>query len=40
MDYIATGRAEGARLLTGGERVRPQGFEGGFFVAARRSSPT
>ena len=32
MDYIATGRAEGARLLTGGERARLQGFEGGFFV--------
>ena len=31
MDYIAMGRAEGARLLTGGERVRPQGFDG-FFV--------
>jgi betaine-aldehyde dehydrogenase len=32
MDYIAKGRAEKARLLTGGERVRPQGFEGGFFI--------
>jgi betaine-aldehyde dehydrogenase len=32
MDHIATGLAEGARLLAGGERVRPQGFEGGFFV--------
>ncbi|MFO1140859.1 MAG: betaine-aldehyde dehydrogenase [Amaricoccus sp.] len=32
MDYIAQGRAEGARLLTGGDRPRPQGFEGGFFV--------
>ena len=33
MDYIAAGRDEGARLVTGGERVRPQGFDGGFFVA-------
>ena len=32
MDYIAGGRAEGARLLTGGARARIQGFEGGFFV--------
>jgi betaine-aldehyde dehydrogenase len=31
MDYIAKGRAEGARLLAGGERARPQGFDG-FFV--------
>jgi betaine-aldehyde dehydrogenase len=31
MDYIAKGRAEGARLLVGGERARPQGFDG-FFV--------
>ena len=29
--YIARGRAEGATLLTGGERTYPQGF-GGFFV--------
>ena len=32
LDYIAKGRAEGARLVTGGERARVQGFEGGFFV--------
>ncbi|MFO1211000.1 MAG: betaine-aldehyde dehydrogenase [Amaricoccus sp.] len=32
MDFIARGRAEGARLLTGGDRSRPQGFESGFFV--------
>jgi betaine-aldehyde dehydrogenase len=32
MGYIASGRAEGARLVTGGERARVQGFEGGFFV--------
>jgi betaine-aldehyde dehydrogenase len=32
MDYVARGRAENARLLTGGERISPQGFEGGFFV--------
>src|SRR5690606_24643309 len=31
MDYIARGCAEGATLLTGGERARPQGFPG-FFV--------
>ena len=31
MDYIASGRAEGARLLTGGERVRAAGLRG-FFV--------
>ena len=34
IDFIAKGRAEGARLVTGGERARIQGFEGGFFVAA------
>ena len=32
MDFIAKGRAEGARLVTGGERARIQGFEGGVFV--------
>jgi betaine-aldehyde dehydrogenase len=32
IDLIAAGRAEGARLVTGGARVAPQGFEGGFFV--------
>lgn len=32
MGFIETGRAEGARLVTGGERARVQGFEGGFFV--------
>jgi betaine-aldehyde dehydrogenase len=32
MDFIARGRAEGARLFTGGERARVRGFEGGFFV--------
>jgi betaine-aldehyde dehydrogenase len=32
MDFIAAGRAEGARLLTGGARARLQGFEAGFFV--------
>ncbi|MGC4067357.1 MAG: aldehyde dehydrogenase family protein, partial [Polyangiaceae bacterium] len=32
MGFIAAGRAEGARLVTGGERARVQGFEGGFFV--------
>jgi betaine-aldehyde dehydrogenase len=32
MGYVAKGLEEGAKLLAGGERVRPQGFEGGFFV--------
>jgi betaine-aldehyde dehydrogenase len=32
LDFIARGRAEGARLVTGGERARIQGFEGGAFV--------
>jgi betaine-aldehyde dehydrogenase len=32
MGYISQGEAEGARLMTGGNRVTPQGFEGGFFV--------
>jgi betaine-aldehyde dehydrogenase len=32
MDYIASGKAEGARLLTGGERAAVAGFEAGFFV--------
>src|SRR5690606_23912230 len=30
MDLIATGIAEGARLVTGGERARVQGFDGPF----------
>jgi betaine-aldehyde dehydrogenase len=33
MGMVEAGRAEGARLVTGGERLRLQGFEGGFFVA-------
>ncbi len=32
MDFIDKGRAEGARLLTGGRRAALQGFESGFFV--------
>jgi betaine-aldehyde dehydrogenase len=32
MDYIAKGRAEGARLLTGGDRAMVPGLEGGAFV--------
>jgi betaine-aldehyde dehydrogenase len=32
MGFIEAGKAEGARLVTGGERARVQGFEGGFFV--------
>ena len=33
LSYIQRGRAEGASLLTGGERVYPDGCEGGYFVA-------
>lgn len=33
MDYIAKGKAEGARLLTGGDVLAPKGCEGGYFVA-------
>jgi betaine-aldehyde dehydrogenase len=33
MGYVARGRAEGARVLVGGERVSPPGLERGFFVA-------
>lgn len=32
VDYIAKGKAEGARLVTGGGEVSPRGFEGGYFV--------
>lgn len=32
MGFIEAGKAQGARLVTGGERARVQGFEGGFFV--------
>jgi betaine-aldehyde dehydrogenase len=32
MGYIAAGKAEGARLVTGGERVTIPGCEGGYFV--------
>ena len=32
MEMIDKGKAEGARLLTGGARAAMQGFEGGFFV--------
>jgi betaine-aldehyde dehydrogenase len=32
LGYIAKGREEGARLVTGGGTVAPQGFEGGHFV--------
>ena len=38
MRFIEKGRAEGARLLAGGDRPRVQGFEGGF-SCNRRSSP-
>jgi aldehyde dehydrogenase (NAD+) len=33
LGYVELGRAEGARVLTGGERVRPAGLEEGYFVA-------
>ncbi|MDI9408429.1 MAG: betaine-aldehyde dehydrogenase [Candidatus Pacebacteria bacterium] len=33
LGYIARGRAEGARLLCGGERVTVKGCEGGYFVS-------
>ncbi|AZZ90300.1 betaine-aldehyde dehydrogenase [Hahella sp. KA22] len=33
MGYIELGKQEGARLVCGGERVRPQGVENGYFVA-------
>ena len=33
LDYIDTGRAQGATLLAGGSRVRVPGCEGGHFVA-------
>lgn len=31
--YVAIGRSEGARLVTGGERAAPQGLEGGYYFA-------
>lgn len=33
LSYIQLGLAEGASLLTGGERLRPAGCEGGYFVS-------
>ncbi|MGC6485413.1 MAG: betaine-aldehyde dehydrogenase [Candidatus Puniceispirillales bacterium] len=32
LGYVEKGVAEGARLLTGGNRLHPQGFEGGYFM--------
>ncbi len=32
MDYIETGKAEGARLVCGGKRVEVPGCEGGYFI--------
>jgi len=32
LGYVEKGVAEGARLVTGGARVHPQGFEGGYFM--------
>ncbi|RUO27076.1 betaine-aldehyde dehydrogenase [Aliidiomarina minuta] len=33
LDYIETGKQEGATLLTGGTQLHPEGCENGFFVA-------
>lgn len=33
LSYIDKGKEEGATLLTGGDALKPQGVEGGFFVA-------
>ncbi|MFP4158916.1 MAG: aldehyde dehydrogenase family protein [Desulfobacterales bacterium] len=30
-DYVELGKKEGARLVTGGKRARPEGLEGGFY---------
>lgn len=32
-EYLAAGKAEGARLLCGGERLTPAGCEGGYFLS-------
>ena len=32
LDYVEIGRNEGANVATGGNRVRPQGFENGYFM--------
>lgn len=32
LGYVQKGKDEGARLLTGGDRVRPAGCEGGYYV--------
>lgn len=32
LGYVEKGVAEGAQLITGGKRVHPQGFEGGYFM--------
>lgn len=32
LGYVKKGIAEGAELISGGERVHPQGFEGGYFM--------
>ncbi|MGM0526080.1 MAG: betaine-aldehyde dehydrogenase [Pseudomonadota bacterium] len=31
--YIDTAKEEGAKLLTGGERIKPSGFENGYYIA-------
>lgn len=33
LDYVAVGKAEGARLICGGSQIRPAGFEEGFYMA-------
>lgn len=32
LNYVEKGVAEGARLVTGGNRLHPQGFEGGYYM--------
>ena len=32
LKYVATAKTEGAKLVTGGKRLKPQGFEGGYFM--------
>jgi aldehyde dehydrogenase (NAD+) len=33
LDYIEIGKAEGARLMTGGKRLSVEGHEAGYFIA-------
>ena len=32
LSYVETGISEGAKLITGGSRLHPEGFEGGYFM--------